>query len=216
MKKIKILFTGLLLSGAFWAQGQNPEADSAPELNAAPPALIGNTPKPESPADKPALPAFSRKPQFSMSLGSQFSRFGQASYLQPTVSLPVTRRFQAFASMQFISTYGPAFYRAGYEGANFGATTSRQQSYLVMAGGQYAVNEKWNLTGSIWRDISQLKGMNQPTNLFSPAGSQGMMLRAHYKVNDRFSVSGGVRYGSGGYNPYSPISGQSYPMPFGY
>lgn len=151
-------------------------------------------------------------------MGSQFSRFGHAAYLQPTVAMPLTRRFQAFASVQFGSTFGPAYYQPRTEGNAFAASAGRQQSYVVMAGGNYAVNDKLHFTGSIWRDFSRMKGMaQQPVNLFSPAGSQGMMLRAHYKVTGNLSVSGGFRYGNGGgYNGYHHSIYQPYTSPFGF
>jgi hypothetical protein len=220
LKTIKLLFTGLLLSSAIWAQAQTPAPEAAPALDAAPPALAEPPQNPETGQAVPGLaPAvFNRKPQFSMAMGSQFSRFGHAAFLQPTVSLPITPRFQAFASVQFLHTFGQTFYAPGAEGGFLAANTRGQQSYVVMAGGNYALNEKWNFTGSIWRDFSQMKGMAQhPVNLFSPAGSQGMMFRAQYKVNDRFSVSGGVRYGNGsGYNGYHHSLYQPYNSPFGF
>jgi hypothetical protein len=226
LKKIKIFLICTLVCGALWVQGQTAVQETTPALEGAPPELAEplaaptqNTGDREAALD--AAPAvFSRKPQFSMSMGSQFSRLGHAAYLQPTVALPITQRFQAFASLQFINSFGPGFYRPGAEPVMLGAGSRSRQSYVVMAGGNYMLNEKWNFTGSIWRDFSSLKGMGQqPVNLFSPAGGQGMMFRAQYKVNDRFSVSGGFRYGSGGgyngYHGYRQPFYQDYNSPFG-
>jgi hypothetical protein len=216
LKKIKIAITGLLLSSATWAMAQT----APPALDATPPALEAPLSKPEEDAGKtpPAAAPFVRKPQFSLAMGSQFSRFGQAAFVQPTLSFPVTPRFQAFASVQFLHTFGPSFYRVGAEGSPAGLGYRGQTSYVVLAGGHYALTEKLNITGSLWRDLSQLGGnAPQPLNLFSPAGTQGMTLRAHYKVNDRFSVSGGVRYGNGrGYAPYGSSFYHDYSSPFGY
>jgi hypothetical protein len=151
-------------------------------------------------------------------MGSQFSRFGQAAFLQPSLAYPITRRFQAFASLQFISTFGPGIYPGGYEAGAAGFGSRPQQSYVVMAGGNYAVNEKLTITGSIWRDLSMASGMAPHRfSPFSPAGTQGMMFRAHYKITDNLSVSGGVRYGNGrGYQGYNPHFYQDYYSPFGY
>jgi hypothetical protein len=224
VKTIKIFITGLLLSGASWAQAQTPEPapspDTAPALETAPPALSQAASKPENEVAKaiPATPAFVRKPQFSFAMGSQFSRFGHAAYLQPTVSLPLTPRLQAFASVQFMNSFGPTFYRAGAEAGSLGLNSRGQQAYVVMAGGQYAVSEKLNITGSIWRDLSRYSGMPQYlANPFPAAGSQGMMFRAQYKVNDRFSVSGGVRYGAHpGDQGYNRSFYPDYNSPFGF
>jgi hypothetical protein len=215
LKTIKIFITNLLLGSALWAQGQ-----TAPALEAAPPALSEPAPKPEGRVEKATgTPApFIRKPQFSLAMGSQFSRYGHAAYLQPTVSVPLTQRLEAFASVQFLNSFGPAFYRTGSEVGSFGPGSRGQQAYLVMAGGNYAVNEKLQITGSIWRDLAHNSGMPQyPVHAFSPAGTQGMQFRAHYKVNDRFSVSGGLRYQNGSGNTgYNPLYYQGYNSPFGF
>jgi hypothetical protein len=217
LKKITIYLTGLLLAGALGVQAQTAAPETAPALEAAPPALTQPAPRAETTVEK-AMPApFVRKPHFSLNMGSQFSRFGQASFLQPTVAYPLTRRLQAFASLQFMHTFGPSFYRTGPEAGAFGAESRGQQSYVVMAGANYAVTEKLNITGSIWRDFSNYSGRPQPfINPFSPAGTQGMMFRAHYKITDNLSVSGGVRYGNGrGYQGYNPHLYQDYYAPFG-
>lgn len=218
MKKITIILSALLLGSGFWAQAQT-APETAPALDAAPPALSEPETKPQTATEKvtPAPAAFVRKPHFSLSMGSQFSRFGQAAYLQPTVSYPLTRRFQAFASLQFINTFGSGFYPAGYEAGAPGFGSRSQQSYVVMAGGSYMVNEKLNITGSLWRDFAMTSGMApQRLNPFSPAGSQGMMLRAHYKITENLTVSGGVRYGNGrGFHGYNPHFYQDYYSPFG-
>jgi hypothetical protein len=217
VKTIKILITGLLLSSTLWAQAQTTE--STPALESAPPALMEQASQPQIAAEKanPEPKAFVRKPQFSLDMGSQFSRFGHAAYLQPTLTLPLSPRFQAFASVQFLNTFGPTFYRANSETGTSGLSSRGQQSYVVMAGGNYVVNEKLNITGSLWRDFSRYSGLApQWVNPFSPAGSQGMMFRAHYKVTNNFSVSGGIRYGNGpGYSGYNPMFYQGYNSPFG-
>jgi hypothetical protein len=220
LKTIKIFFTAFLLGSAVWVQAQTAAPETPPALDAAPPALSEGETKPQPAAQKPrpAPAAFVRKPQFSLSMGSQFSRFGQAAYLQPTVSYPLTRRLQAFASLQYLHTFGPGFYRTGPEAGASGFDSRGQQSYVVMAGGNYAVNEKLHITGSLWRDFAMTNGMApQRLNPFLPAGSQGMMFRAHYKINDNLSVSGGLRYGNGrGYQGYNPHFYPDYNSPFGF
>jgi hypothetical protein len=220
LKKIKLFLTTILLGSAAWVQAQTASPETAPALEAAPPALSEGPTKPQPAAEKarPETAAFVRRPHFSLSMGSQFSRFGQASFLQPTVAYPLTRRFQAFASMQFVHSFGPGFYQTGTETGALGFGSRSQQSYVVMAGGNYAVNEKLNITGSLWRDFAVTSGMApHRVNPFSPAGSQGMMFRAHYKINDHLSVSGGLRYGNGrGYQGYNPHFYHDYNSPFGF
>lgn len=215
MKTIKIFFTALLLGSAAWVQAQTAEAP--PALEAAPPALSAPETKTQALAEKITPAAFVRKPHFSLAMGSQFSRFGQASFLQPTVTYPFTRRFQAFASLQFLHTFGPGFYRTGVEGGAPGFGSRSQQSYVVMAGGNYAVNEKLTITGSLWRDFAMTNSLApHRVSPLLPGGSQGMMLRAHYKITENLSVSGGVRYGNGrGYQGHHSLFYPGHHSPFG-
>ena len=145
-------------------------------------------------------------------MGSQFSRFGSAAYFQPTIMYPVSNRLQAFASVSMINSFSPVFGRQSIEGGFPGTSNFSRQNYIVNVGGNYAVSDRLNLTGSIWRDISKNNYLpNVPINVFSPAGTNGMMFRAHYKVTENLSISGGFRYSNGNryynpiYQPYDPF-----------
>lgn len=219
MKKIYITLFALLLGSAGWAQAQT-AAEEAPALESAPPGLGSPAGKPaEAAANSLAAPAaFSRKPQFSLGLGSQFSRYGHAAYVQPTMVLPISPRFRAFAGLQVLNTFGPAFYPTGAENNLAGARSAHQVSYLAVAGGQYDVNEKLTLTGSIWRDFAGAGSPNrQLMNPYFATGSSGLSFRAHFKINDQLSVSGGMRYGNNpGYRGGHSYLYQGYNSPFGF
>jgi len=198
------LSLGLCLS--VFAYGQ--EVSSAPELSATPPALAETEkPAPEIKTPAPVTGFYTPgKIQYQFSTGAQFSRFGSATYFQPSILFPVTKRFSTFASVNFINTYGPVFNRYSSESGFTGASANSGQLHsVVQLGGNYVVNEKLNITGSVWRDFSKQPPLyNMPINVFSPGGTQGMQFRAHYKVTNNFSVSGGLRY-SNGNNYYNPL-----------
>ncbi len=181
------------------------------ELNSIPPALEAPvTPTPavtevvEQVTLKPA-----RKISYGLSMGTQFSPlFGTATYLEPSVLFPVTKRFSGFASISMISAFNNYSNRFGQE-AGVGPVANRwNQHYILHAGGNYMVNDRLNLTGTVWRDLSKNR-LSAPVNLLMPGGTNGMSIRASYKVTDNFSVSGGLRYSNGNayqnswYNPAS-------------
>lgn len=219
MKKIYITLFALLLGSAAWAQAQTGAPEEVPALETAPPALGSmavKTPEPQA-NSVPAAAPFSRKPQFSLGLGSQFSRYGHAAYVQPTMVLPLTSRFRAFTGLQVRNTFGPGFYAAGAESNGASARPQHQVSYLAVAGGQYDVNAKLTLTGSIWRDFAGSGNPNRHLmNPYFAPGSTGMSFRAHFKINDQLSVSGGLRYGNNpGYRGGHSYMYQDYNSPFG-
>ncbi|WP_146153669.1 hypothetical protein [Adhaeribacter arboris] len=185
--------------------------DAQTELNSTPPTLETTITKPDSgstthaPAGKPV-----RKISYSMSAGAQFSPgWGSATYLEPSVSIPITKRFSGFASLNLISTYGMGYNWLGRENTTATFTPLRNQHLILHAGGNYRVTDRLRFTGSVWRDLSK-NTMPTPVNRYMPGGTNGMMFRAHYKVSDNFSISGGLRYSNGNtyqnswYNPASP------------
>jgi hypothetical protein len=197
------------------AVGQTPATAVSPELQSAPPAITVAADSIATTVKKPTVtkPGFTPgKMQYSFAVGSQFSRFGTAAYFQPSILFPVTNRFRAFASVSFINTMGASFGRQPLDAGYPGATSFARQHYVVHAGGNYMVNERLNLTGSIWRDFSNRNYLPYTSmNAFSPGGTSGMLLRANYKITENLSISGGFRYSNGNnfinpfYQDYSPF-----------
>ncbi|WP_157433385.1 hypothetical protein [Adhaeribacter aquaticus] len=200
----------------FLSKAQAVSEVSGAELNTTPPAIA--TPLP---ADKPTEEPIKRtnnlkqpaKLHYGLSMGSQFSRFGSAFYMQPSVMFPVNKRFQAFTSLNIITAYGTN-HNGFYGEASNGGAPIRNQHYIVNVGGNYLVNDRLNITGSIWRDLSKMPMQNNTVNLFSPMGSSGMQFRAHYKVTENFSISGGIRYSDG--NGYNNLYYPGFNSPFGF
>lgn len=206
-----IFFLALFLGGSEIGLAQTLDIP-ATELNSTPPALTSDTlarasvKSPAVPAGKPA-----RKISYGLSAGTQFSRvLGTATYLEPSVLFPITKKFSGFASLSMLTTFGttPNFAGSDYSSANYAPT--RRQGYILHVGGNYLINDRLNLTGSIWRDLS--RNPMAPVNLLMPGGTNGMSFRANYKVSDHLSISGGFRYSNGNayqngwYNPASPFS----------
>lgn len=215
MKTKNIFFFCLGLCWSLVVNAQTKTPATGQELNSTPPT-IAETVTSTTP-DKPTKTATAFRPgkiQYSFAMGSQFSRFGSAAYFQPGLQYSVSNRFRVFASVNILNTFGPSFGRNTFETGYPGAAGFSRQHYVVQAGGNYTVNSRLNLTGSIWRDFSKQNRLTQePVNLFSPMGSSGMLFRANYKVTENFSISGGFRY-SNGNQFYNPL--YQYDNPFGF
>ncbi|MGV3585841.1 MAG: hypothetical protein ACO1OF_02465 [Adhaeribacter sp.] len=206
-----ILAMAFLLSVGFSSMAQTTEG-AAGELSSAPPVLApGTAITPQTPASEVTTPKAPRKISYGLSAGTQFSRlFGTATFLEPSVMFPVTKRFSGFASVNMITTFGSGPYLFGNDNFNANYAPMRSQRFILNAGGNYLVTDRLNVTGSVWRDLSKNP---QPLNLYMPGGTNGMSLRANYKVTENFSVSGGIRYSNGNaYNNmwYNPGSSWGY------
>lgn len=116
-KNILLLSCGLMLS--VWANAQAPA-----ELSATPPAQAEVALKEAEKTETPTPAPFTRKIQYSLSAGSMFSNgFGSATYIQPGVMVPVTRRFSAFGSLSIINQFG---------GSSFNRFAGDTQSPLII------------------------------------------------------------------------------------
>lgn len=162
---------------------------------------------------EPLAPRPGLKPSYSLQAGTTFAgRYGSASYLSPTVSLPLSKRFAVFGGLTYLrTTPGAAFAPLGETGRTLPlAGTNR---LLIQGGGQYALSERLLLTGSAWKDLTpagQL-GVN-PYAGFGGNLGQGVNMRADYRVTENFSVSGGVRVSNGA----TAAPGSYYGSPWGY
>lgn len=198
-----IIVVTFLLSFGFSNLAQTTDG-AAGELTSTPPALAPSTNiTTQTPASEITTIKTPRKISYGLSAGTQFSRlFGTAAFLEPSVLFPVTKRFSGFASVNMITTFGANPYLFGNDSFTSNYTPIRNQRFILNAGGNYMVNDRLNLTGSVWRDFSK-NPMPAPLNLYMPGGTNGMSLRANYKVTENFSVSGGIRYSNG--NPYNSM-----------
>ncbi len=206
---MKHTFILLFFLGCYWnSLAQTTETQPA-ELNSTPPAV--EPPVAPAPAVTEAVAQTAVKParkiSYGLAMGTQFSPlFGTATYLEPSILFPVTKRFSGFASVSMISAFNNYPNRFGHE-TGVGPVINRwNQHYILHAGANYMVNDQLYLTGTVWRDLSKNR-LAAPVNLLMPGGTNGMSIRASYKVTDNFSVSGGLRYSNGNayqnnwYNP---------------
>ncbi|MFD2786011.1 hypothetical protein [Hymenobacter rubripertinctus] len=165
----------------------------------------------------PAGPRLGLKPSYSLQAGATFAgRYGSATYLSPSVSLPLTQRFSVFGGVTYLRTMpGAAYAPLGEAGQRLPlAGTNR---LLIQGGGQYAVSARLSLTGSAWKDLTPagLPGVN-PYAGFGGNLGQGVNLRADYHITENFSVSGGVRVSNGATAYPGSQYGSSYGSPWGY
>lgn len=206
-KNILLLGGGLLFS--VWANAQ--ASAPATELATTPPAQAEIV-KEKTEATEATQPAiFNRKIQYSLSAGSMFSNgFGSAAYVRPSVLFPVTKRFTAFGSLSIINRFSPAVNnRFATDAPSPFNNSFANQQYIIHAGGNYAINNRLDLTGSVWHDLSKQNRLpHAPINLFPGTAGNGMQFRANYKITENLSVSGGFRYSNGQH--YNPLYYQGF------
>ncbi|WP_147320828.1 hypothetical protein [Hymenobacter lapidiphilus] len=161
----------------------------------------------------PAAPKPGLRPSYSLQAGATFAgRYGSATYLSPTVSLPLSKRFSVFGGLTYLrTTPGTAFAPPVADGAR--PLLPGTNHYLIQGGGQYALSPRLLLTGSAWKDLTPAGqfGVN-PYAGFGGNLGQGVNLRADYHFTENFSVSGGVRVSNGA----TTQPGGYYGSPWGY
>ncbi len=134
------------------------------------------------------------KPTFSLSAGTMFGSNGMATYLAPTMYYRLNQKFSLFTGVTYLNgNFSP--YRT--EGTQPMAT----KHYLVNVGGAYDVTDKLRISGSVWRDFSNITGQVGAPNSFNRPARYGTEFRATYKVTESLSIHGAVRTSNGNAYP---------------
>lgn len=143
------------------------------------------------------LPAPSRF-SYGLSLGSSFGTGFGATYVEPSVRYQVNDRFKVFGSLTYLNMMPQQYLVNSAEGGGILRHTSGSNHYIANAGVDYLASDRLILSGSVWRDFSNVPAQSRLYNgLFQPLRS-GADFRATYKITENISVSGGVRYSNGG------------------
>ncbi len=158
---------------------------------------------------------------YNLSLGTSFSNgYGSASYVEPSVRYQVTDRFRAFVSMTYMAVSPYQYAVRTPEGGTMMLRSNASSHYIMGVGGEYLVNERLLVSGYLWKDFSNAPGANPYYNSFYSPGRQGVDIRATYKITERFTVTGGLRYTYGASPYYSPFGNPGFGgyqhHPFGY
>lgn len=142
---------------------------------------------------------------YGLSAGASFGSGFGATYLEPTVRYQVSPRLRVFGSMTYMNVMSQQYTASTLEGGTIMRRTSPSSHYIVNAGADYLVNDRLILSGSVWKDFSNVPAQNPAYTNFMTPGRQAMDFRATYKITDHFSVTGGMRYTDGASPFYSPF-----------
>lgn len=149
---------------------------------------------------------------YGLSLGSQFSTttgYGSAltSYVAPTISYNLTKRFRIGGGITYINTNlfntRPLY---GAEGTQ--SISGNYSTGLVHINGTYLVSNKLTLSGSAFKafPISSEPLPYNPYNPISSKGAQGVNFNIDYKITENFHIQAGFGYSSG----VNPLYSNSY------
>ncbi|QCR23258.1 hypothetical protein [Pontibacter sp. SGAir0037] len=149
---------------------------------------------------------------YGLSLGSSFGSGFGATFAEPSVRHQVSDRFRVFGSFTYMNVMSQQYTMHSPEGGTVVANSGPSNHYIVNAGVDYLASDRLILSGSVWKDFSNVPAPNPLYNgLFQPS-RQGADFRATYKITENLSVTGGVRYSNGG----SPMQGLYGPGLGGY
>nr|WP_255594501.1 hypothetical protein [Pontibacter sp. HSC-14F20] len=176
-------------------------------LEAAPSPTLQEQPN-QSAAERPTkfeMPA--KRLSYSLAAGASFGSGFGATYLEPTVRYQLNPRLRVFSSLTYMSVMPGHYTVPTTEGGTSMMRTSASNHYIAHVGADYLVNERLILSGSVWKDFSNIPAQNPAYMNFMNPGRQGMDFRATYKVTEHFSVTGAMRYSNGAspfHNSYHP------------
>ncbi len=151
---------------------------------------------------------------FGVSMGTSvaFSRGQDAvmgHFIAPTLSYQVNDRFTVFGgvALQYNSLNNPYTYNNPESGSSIMLMRPRMQTSMFV-GGEYAVNDKLTLTGSVFANTASLQvpGLDPQTYNLNNYGVSGGFW---YKVNDKASIGAQVQI-SRGNSPFNPYQNNGF------
>lgn len=134
---------------------------------------------------------------------------GLSTYISPTLTYPVSKRFQLSGGIGIVNTsyYG---IKPWYSSSEANSFTGNITSARLWISGQYLLGDRITITGTAYKTID-VPGVN-PINNFYKNNPQGAFMKVGYRVSDHMQIEAGFGY-SQGYNGYS--FGSPYSRGFG-
>ena len=160
-------------------------------------------------AETKTVVQMTKKVSFSLAAGTMIGSHGMATYLAPSMYYRLNSKFSLFTGFTYLNTN---FSPHRTEGLQPMAT----KHYLVNLGGMYQVSDKLQISGSVWRDFSNVPNQFGNSNNLRQPNRYGTEFNATYKVSDVLTIHGGIRTSNGNpyYNGYN--SAFSPAAPFGF
>ncbi|MDX5418674.1 MAG: hypothetical protein LPK09_05615 [Hymenobacteraceae bacterium] len=199
-----ILSCSLIFAGT--ALAQTSEGQQKASLNAAPTPVLQEQPAPQAEPTTSMLSMPTNRISYGLSAGATFGNGFGATYLEPSVRYQLSPRLRVFSSLTYMSVMSQQYTDVSPEGGTIMRRTSPSSHYIMHVGADYLVNDRLILSGSVWKDFSNVPTQNPSYMNFMTPGRQGMDFRATYKITDHFSVTGGMRYSNGASPIYGPFS----------
>ncbi len=154
---------------------------------------------------------------YSLSVGSQFTSTsgygsGLSSYVSPSVSYNVSKRFRLGGGITYINT-NLFDVRSWYASEKTPGISGNFSTGIVYVNGTYLAGDRLTISGSAFKafPISDTPLPYNPYNPISGNGAHGMNLNVDYKIGENFHIQAGFGYSSG-VNPY--YGNSFYQQPF--
>jgi hypothetical protein len=140
-------------------------------------------------------------------------RFGSATYLSPTMSYQATNRLRLFTGLTYIRSLPGVYYSSAAitDGGPIMSAPMATNNYLVQVGAEYMLSPRVSLTGTAWRDFSNLPPAPGIRGFSGGNMGSGVNARVDYHITENFSVSGGIRYSTGAAPGYGMGMGPGSP-----
>ena len=203
---MKIFLSTFLTCSLLFASSAIAQTGQKASLEAAPAPALQEQPAQPTEEKRPTkfeMPA--KRLSYSLAAGASFGSGFGATYLEPTVRYQLNPRLRMFSSLTYMSVMPGQYTLPTNDGGTTLMRTSPSNHYIAHVGADYLVNERLILSGSVWKDFSDIPAQNPAYMNFMNPGRQGMDMRATYKITEHFSVTGAMRYSKGASPFYSPF-----------
>lgn len=141
---------------------------------------------------------FNYKPSFSLNTGVGLGRWGNSSFynsfLNPHIGQQISNRFSVGGGLMLMHHNFTFSGSSASEGAMPPLRNGNFNQAVIYGSGSYLVNDRLMITGDAFYSLHE---QNPYFQQFNGRNGKGFSMGFDYKVSDKISIGGGIRYAEG-------------------
>lgn len=127
---------------------------------------------------------------------------GFGTFVNPTISTPVSKKFSLQFGTSFYQGFGQPVYSLNQETGGIGMTRQNISMTTITVSGVYAVNPKLTVHAAAYKQFSTRPLLQEANPRALEFSAEGVAVGFNYKVSDKFEINGMIDYSNGNRGGY--------------
>ncbi|MBU1010959.1 MAG: hypothetical protein KKD74_12570 [Bacteroidetes bacterium] len=127
---------------------------------------------------------------------------GFGTFVNSTISTPVTKKFSLQFGTSFYQGFGQPVYTLHQETGGIGMTRQNISMTTITVSGVYTVNPKLTVQAAAYKQFSTRPLLQEANPRAIDFSAEGVAIGFNYKVSDKFEINGMIDYSNGNRGGY--------------